>query len=71
MLGRIDGETGGKITQGGKDQYMSEYKQSSGRGDRSGKGNMFHKYDHSFPLRSKAQKGYEIRVRNAAFKISC
>ena len=27
-----------------------------------------HKYDHSFPLRYKAQKGYEIQNRHAAFK---
>ncbi|MBQ4048214.1 MAG: hypothetical protein IJC93_07600 [Clostridia bacterium] len=28
----------------------------------------FHNYDHSFPLRYKAQKGYEIQNRHAAFK---
>ncbi len=34
-------------------------------------GNIIHMYDHSFPLRFKAQKGYEIRVRHTAFKILC
>ena len=32
---------------------------------------LFHCYDHSFPLRYKAQKGYEIRACHAAFKILC
>jgi len=31
----------------------------------------FHKYDHSFPLRYKVQKGYEIQNCNVAFKKLC